>query len=64
MEDFRGMYPEFMDIVDSTAATRANGYLYGYGTIEQLQAELDSLGLSQDANENLLDRAGGLTGAG
>lgn len=64
MEDFRRMYPQFMDIVDSTAATRANGYLYGYGTVEQLRGELNSLGLSQDANEHLLDRAGALTGRG
>jgi peptide-methionine (S)-S-oxide reductase len=63
MEDFRRMYPEFADIVNSTAATRANAYLYGYGTAQQLLDELDSLGLSKDGKEHLLDRAGTLTGA-
>ena len=38
------LHPEFMDIVDSTAAVRANAYLYGYGSLEQLQRELDGLG--------------------
>jgi peptide-methionine (S)-S-oxide reductase len=56
MGEFRKMYPEFMDIVDSTAAARANGYLYGYGSLEQLQRELDSLGLSEEAGDRLTDR--------
>jgi len=54
MDDFRRMYPESADIVDSTAATRANAYLYGEGTLEQLERELDSLGLSQAGEDRLL----------
>jgi peptide-methionine (S)-S-oxide reductase len=54
MAEFRSMYPEFLDIVDSTAATRANAYLYGDGDIEQLQRELDSLGLSKESQDRLL----------
>lgn len=51
--EFQAMYPDFWDIVDSPAATRVNAYLYGYGAIEQLAAELDSLGLSATARESL-----------
>jgi peptide-methionine (S)-S-oxide reductase len=31
MSGFKGMYPEFRDIVDSTAAARLNGFAAGYG---------------------------------
>jgi hypothetical protein len=48
------MYPDFWDLVDSTAATRVNVYLYGYGTPEQLRAELDGLGLSATGKDGLL----------
>ena len=51
--EFRAMYPDFWDIVDSPAATRVNAYLYGFGAAEQRVAELDSLGLSQTAKESL-----------
>jgi methionine-S-sulfoxide reductase len=53
MAEFRAMYPEFTDIVDSTAVTRANAYLDGAGTLEQLQRELSSLGLSAAAGDRL-----------
>lgn len=54
MREFRVMYPEFSDLIDSTAAARVNGYLSGYGTEEQLRRELDSLGLSEEAKKRLL----------
>ena len=54
MRDFRAIYPEDEDIIASTAAARVNGYLNGYGTVERLQEELDSLGLSTEASEELL----------
>jgi len=56
MDEYRRMYPDFWDIVDSTSATRANAYLYGYGTVEQLRSELDRLGLSREAQGRLLSR--------
>lgn len=56
MAEFRRMYPDFQDIVDSTAATRVNAYLYGCGTLEQLQRELDGLGLSEEAAARLARR--------
>ncbi len=56
MADFHRMYPNLMDVVDSTAATRANAYLYGVGELEQLQRELKSLGLSEESEQRLLSR--------
>ena len=46
MEEFKGMYPNFREIINSTAAARINGYLAGYGTCEILKSELESYGLS------------------
>jgi len=58
--EFQRMYPDLWAMVDSTAAARVNAYLYGYGTAEQLQAEMDSLGLSPEGKARLLKVAGKL----
>ena len=55
MGDLSRMYPNDGDFVASTAAARVNGYVGGHGTLEMLQAELDSLGLSPAASQKLLD---------
>jgi peptide-methionine (S)-S-oxide reductase len=55
MREFRAIYPTDEEIIASTAAARVNGYLNGYGTVEALQEELDSLGLSSEASEELLE---------
>ena len=55
MKDFKAMYPDFSDFINSTAAARVNGYLEGYGTLAQLQAELSSLGLSPANTERLVE---------
>jgi Peptide methionine sulfoxide reductase len=55
--EFRAMYPDVWDLVDSTAAMRVNAYVYGSGSDEQLQAELGSLGLSAAARDELLAAA-------
>jgi len=57
MEEFRVMYPDDEDFIDSTAAARVNGYLGGYGTFEALQTELSDLGLSPAGSKKLLDVA-------
>jgi peptide-methionine (S)-S-oxide reductase len=49
------IYPDPSDFTDSTAAARINGYLGGHGTLEQLEAEIDSYGLSPKGKERLLD---------
>jgi len=52
--EFKAMYPDFWDLVDSAAASRVNAYLYGFGTAEQLAAELDRLGLSEAGRQALI----------
>ena len=53
------MYREFADFVDSAAAAKVNGYLYGCGLLEQVRTELSSLGLSVKGGEHLLSRVRG-----
>jgi peptide-methionine (S)-S-oxide reductase len=55
-QEFRRIYPEFTAFVDSTAAARVNGYLYGCGSLEQVRTELSSLGLSAKGGEHLVRR--------
>ena len=53
--ELRAIYPDPTDLANSTVAARLNGFLGGNGTLEQLQAELDSYGLSPKAASTLLD---------
>jgi methionine-S-sulfoxide reductase len=53
--EFSAIYPNPYDFVNSTAAARVNGYASGYGTLAQLQTELDSLGLSAQGGQRLLE---------
>jgi peptide-methionine (S)-S-oxide reductase len=55
MDEFAATYPDPLDFVNSTAAARVNGYLGGHGTLANLQAEIDDLGLSPEAQEALLE---------
>jgi peptide-methionine (S)-S-oxide reductase len=55
LEEFRLMYPEEGDFINSTSAARVNGYLAGYGTYADLTKEFGSLGLSERAGKKLLD---------
>jgi peptide-methionine (S)-S-oxide reductase len=57
--EFRLMYPEFVEFVDSPAAAKVNGYLHGCGSLEQIRTELSSLGLSVKGGEHLLSRVRG-----
>jgi peptide-methionine (S)-S-oxide reductase len=54
MREFDVMYPDFNDVVNSTAAARVNGYLGGYGSLQKLQDELDKMGLSQESGQRLV----------
>ena len=58
MKDFNAIYPAASDFVSSTAAARVNGYVGGYGTMETLQEEFSSLGLSEAGEKRLLELAG------
>jgi peptide-methionine (S)-S-oxide reductase len=55
MTEFRAMYPDPGDFVNSTGAARVNGYLGGYGTTDHLQRELGTLGLSGAGAGKLLE---------
>jgi peptide-methionine (S)-S-oxide reductase len=58
--EFRTIYPDPEDFVDSTAAARVNGYLAGYGSLEMLRDELDSLGLSARGRDHLWEKVSNL----
>jgi methionine-S-sulfoxide reductase len=53
LAEFQAIYPDNGDLVDSTAAARVNGYVGGYGSLEQLEAEMGELGLSPAGQEKL-----------
>jgi hypothetical protein len=62
VEAFTAIYPGDEHLITSTAAARVNGYLGGHGTCEELQEELESLGLPDTAETKLqgrVCRAGG-----
>ena len=45
--DLTRAYPDADALTDSTASARINGYLGGHGTLEQLDRDLPSFGLSR-----------------
>ncbi len=51
--EFKAIYPKLEDFVNSTAVTRANALVGGYGSIELLKAEIDGYGLSEMAQMRL-----------
>jgi methionine-S-sulfoxide reductase len=53
MKEFKAMYPDPKDFMNSTAAARINGYLVGHGSKELIQKEIDQLGLSPEARQRL-----------
>jgi len=55
MDEFTRIYPNNEDFVNSTAAARVNGFLYGYGSAEDVDAAADRLGLSTNATRKLRD---------
>jgi len=56
LQELRRYYPQDAELMDSTAAARVNGYLGRFGTIERLRTEIDRLGLSEEAQRELLER--------
>jgi methionine-S-sulfoxide reductase len=57
MAEFSALYPDPVDFVDSTAAARVNAYLGGHLTFDELEAEIEELELSPEAQESLLEAA-------
>jgi peptide methionine sulfoxide reductase MsrA len=56
MSEFRRMYPRDADFKHSTAASRVNGYVGGFGSAAALASEIASYGLSEGAQNTLLSR--------
>jgi peptide-methionine (S)-S-oxide reductase len=57
--ELQAMYPHTADLVASTAAARINGYVAGYGTLSQLDSEIDGFGLSAEARRRLRQMVAG-----
>jgi peptide-methionine (S)-S-oxide reductase len=57
--EFQAMYPDLRDFVNSTAVTRVNGFISGYGDFEQLKHEINSYQLSVAAQMKLVKIAEG-----
>ena len=55
--EFRVIYPDLRDFVNSTAVARVNGFLGGYGDWDVLQAEIDKYGLSEQGRLQLRNLA-------
>ena len=55
MKDLTAIYPDIEDFISSTAVTRLNGYAGGYGTLATLKEQLNSVGLSEEGKEELLE---------
>ena len=53
LKEYEAMYPSFGDFLASSAVTRVNGYVAGYGTCETLRGEFDGLGLSPAGRKRL-----------
>lgn len=51
--EYRRIYPNLTDFINSTAVARANAYVGSYGTINQLNQEIATLGLSPAAQKEL-----------
>jgi peptide-methionine (S)-S-oxide reductase len=55
LREFKAVYPNMEDLVNSTAAARVNGYLDGYGDLQEIEAQVGSLGLSPEGANKLVD---------
>lgn len=52
-EAVKALYPSFDGFVDSTTAARLNGYVAGYGTAEQFEADMALISLPEPAAQRL-----------
>jgi hypothetical protein len=53
LKEYEAIYPSLRGFLASTAVTRVNGYVAGYGTCESLRGEFDGLGLSPAGRKRL-----------
>lgn len=59
MAEFRAIYPNEQDWLNSTAAARLNGYLSGYGQADTFDQDIKLLGLSAEGERYLRRRVAG-----
>ncbi|MEM7119517.1 MAG: hypothetical protein AAF614_44310 [Chloroflexota bacterium] len=57
LREFEAAYPKLEDFVNSTAVSRVNGFVNGYGSAELLESEIDGYGLSSQAQQTLRKQA-------
>jgi peptide-methionine (S)-S-oxide reductase len=53
LKEYEAIYPSLRDFLASTAVTRVNGYVAGFGTCESLRGEIGGLGLSPAGRKRL-----------
>jgi len=53
LKEYEAIYPSLRDFLASTAVTRVNGYVAGYGTCASLRGEIGGLGLSTAGRKRL-----------
>jgi peptide-methionine (S)-S-oxide reductase len=46
MNEFVALFPNERDFINSTAVARVNAYVGGHGTMEELETQIENLGLS------------------
>ena len=57
--EYAAIYPETDDFVNSTAVARVNGFVGRHGSVAEVRAVLDRLGLSLPGQQKLLQIVGG-----
>ena len=62
--EFEHIYPSMRNFISSTAVARMNGYLGGYGKLDDLRLEVDSYGLSEKAKKRLIGIVSGTNANG
>ncbi len=55
VRELKAVYPTTEGLVNSTAAARLNGYVGGYGRLDQLESELALLGISPASQRSLVE---------
>jgi methionine-S-sulfoxide reductase len=55
MDEFERIYPGSEAFIASPAASRANGYVSGYGTAQRLEEEIDGFGFTEAGKKRLRD---------
>jgi len=54
LDELKLLFETFDELVGSTIAARINGYVSGWGSLARLESEIESFGLSQNAEALLL----------